>query len=255
MFLYLRPGAHNDTAVSRPVGLFYRIPAQDQRTRGIIGSGDIFHKFVHCDVGVVDKGDGAVDDFPQVVGRYAGSHTHGYTFATVYQKIGKPRRKHDGLHKRVVEVGVKVHRLFVEVSQKFSGNLTQPRFGIPLRRRRIAVHGTEVSLSFHKRHVDGKVLRKSYQRVVNRTVAVGVIFTHDLAYDTGALFGGLVVGVVHIVHCIQYPSVNGFQSVSHIGNGTAYVDRHGVSNERLAHLLVYVYGYYFGFGKDFLNVV
>ena len=73
-----------------------------------------------------------------------------------------------------------------------SATLGQARLGVAHRRRRIAVHRAEIALPVDQRQAHREVLRHAHQRVVDRLVAVRVVFTHHVADDARRLAVGLV---------------------------------------------------------------
>ena len=179
---------------------------------------------------------------------YARRHTDGNSVRAVYQKIGITCRQYGGLHSRVVEVGIKINRLFVDIPYHFGGNLAHSRFRITVSGRRVSVHRTEVSVSVNERTADRKVLRKPDEGVVNGAVAVGVIFTQNVADDKRTLTVRSVRGEVQFVHRIEYTAVNGFKSVPDVRDSSRYVDRHGVCDKRLFELAVDLDGFDRRFG-------
>ncbi len=65
--------------------------------------------------------------------------------------------------------------------------MSQARFGVPHGRRRIAVHGPEVPLTFDQGVSHGPWLRHVHQRGVDSHVAVRMVVTHRFTDDLGAL--------------------------------------------------------------------
>ena len=122
------------------------------------------------------------------------------------------------MHARIVEVGVKIHRILIDFAEHFESHFAHTRFGIPVSRRGVAVHRTEVSVSVYERHIYGEVLREPYERVVYGTVAVGVIFTENVTDDGRALFIRFIGSKTEFVHRVKYTSVNGFKTVAHVGD-------------------------------------
>ena len=119
-------------------------------------------------------------------------HTDSDTVRAVYEKIGVSCGQNDRLHSRIVEVRIKVDRFFVYFTKHFESHFAHTRFCVSVCRRRVAVHGTEVTVSVYKRNVYREILRETNERVVNRTVAVRVIFTENVTDDRSALFIRLI---------------------------------------------------------------
>ena len=123
-------------------------------------------------------------------------HTHGNSVRPVDQQVGKAAGKYAGLLQRIVEVGVVVYRVFVDIPQHFSRDFAEFRFGITLCRRRVAVHRAEVPLPFYQRTANRKRLRQTYQRVVHGRISVRVIFAQHVADDTRTFSRRFVVGEI-----------------------------------------------------------
>lgn len=194
-FFYFGFRTHNHAAVTGSVRFLYSRSAHYESARRIVGSGNVIHEFVNRNFGIFEQGYRTAYHFAQVVRGDTRSHTYRYTFAAVYKKVRETGGKNHRLHQRVVEVRIKVHGVFIYVAEHFAGYFTESCFGVSLSRGGVAVYGTEVALSVYERNVYREPLRKSYQRVVYRAVAVGVIFTHNFTDDTGAFLGRLVVSV------------------------------------------------------------
>jgi len=145
------------------------------------------------------------------------------------------------LFARIVEVGIEIYRLFVNIAYHFVGYLGQSRFCVTVSRRGVSVHAAEVSVAVHESASYREVLRQSYQRVVYRHVAVRMIFTQNVAYDERALPERLIAGKSQFVHIEKNSSVNGFKTVSYVGDRTRYVYRHSVSDKRFFHFAFKLY--------------
>ena len=65
-----------------------------------------------------------------------------------------------------------------------------------------------------------------------------VVFTHDVADDTGGLSMGFVRGDPQTVHSKKYSSVYRLKSVPDIRKGSAHDDAHGVIDVGVLHLIV-----------------
>ena len=214
--------------------------AENDACRRKIGRGNEFHKVFDFQFGIFHKSDGGVDNFAEIVRWNGRRHTDGDTVRTVHEKVGVTRRKHDGLFTRVVEVRAEVHDAFVKVADHFVGDFGKPCFCVTISRRGVAVDRAEVAVSVDKRAADREVLSKPYESVVNRDVAVGVIFAENVADDKRALSERLVAGQIKFAHAVKDTAVYGFQTVPDVGNRTGYVDRHCVGDERFFHFLVKV---------------
>ncbi len=233
-------GADDEISLSRAVCLADSRAPHDDTARRKVGRGDKVHELFHRDVGIVDHRDRSVDNFRKVVRGNVRRHADRDSVRSVDKQIGKARRKHRGFRFVTVEVGEEIHRLFVEIAQHFGGELRKARLRITHCRGGISVYRTEVSVSVHKRKVDGEILRETHERVVHRRIPVRVIFTQHVADDSCALAVSLVVVQSHFVHGEQNSSVHGFESVANVGNRAGFIDRHCIGDERAFQLRVHL---------------
>ena len=125
--------------------------------------------------------------------RSARRHSYRDALRSVDQKVGDLDGEHFGLLFVLIEVGHKVHDIFVEIRQEsFFRDLFKPRLGIAHCRSAVALYVAEVSVSVDKRDLCFEILRHYDQSVIDRAVAVGMIFTHCIADDSRALSEGSV---------------------------------------------------------------
>ena len=78
---------------------------------------------------------------------------------------------------------------------------------------------------------EGEGLGQTDQGAVKGGVAVGVIFTHDVADDAGAFLVGFVREHAHFVHAVDDAALNGLEAIADVRNGAAHDDRHRVIEE------------------------
>ncbi len=161
-------------------------------------------------------------------------------------RFGILRREHHRLDRGVVEVGDEIDGVLVDVGQQFLGDLRHARFGVPVSRRRIAVHRAEVALAVHQRIAQRKRLRHAHHRVIHRGVAVRVILAEHLANHLGALHVLAIVQQAHVVHGIQDAAVHRLESVAHVGQRASDDDRHRIVEIRTPHLFFNVDGLHVG---------
>ena len=64
-------------------------------------------------------------------------------------------------------------------------------------------------MAVHQSHSLFKFLAHNYQRIIDRAVAVGMVFTHGIAYDTGGFPVWLVIIQAQLAHIIEHPALNG----------------------------------------------
>ena len=185
---------------------------------------------------------GGVDDLGEIVRRNIGGHAHRDARRSVDQQIRNARRQHLGLHAALVEVGPEVDRFLVEIFKQRRIDAREPRFGVPVGRRRIAVHRSEVALPVDERIAQRKTLRHAHQRVVHRNVAVRVVVSQNLTNDARALSIRAVERQTHLRHGVQNPAMHRLQPVANVGQRAPDDHAHGVIEIRSPHLVFNVDG-------------
>ena len=207
--LDLGAGAHDDAPLARQIRRLDAVHAHDEAGGGEVRPLDDVHQLAHSAVRVVEHVHHAVDHLAHVVRRDVGGHAHRDAARAVDQQVGEARGQHLGLHQRLVEVGVEVHRLLVQIGGQIRRHLGQARLGVTHRRGAVAVHGAKVALALHQRVAHREILRQTHHRVVHRRVAVGVIFTQHVAHDARALAEGLVGRHAKLGHRVEYAAMHG----------------------------------------------
>jgi hypothetical protein len=92
-------------------------------------------------------------------------------------------------------------------------------------------------LPVDERIAEREVLRHSYERIIYGDIAVRMVFSQCLADDTHALFVGLVVFDAELLHSVEYPAMDGLQSVAYVGQGAPDDNAHRVIYVGVLHLL------------------
>ena len=132
---------------------------------------------------------------------------------------------------------MEVDGVLVDVAEQEVGDLGQPRFGVAHGRRRIGIHRAEVALAVDQRHAHRPVLRHARERVVDRAVAVRVIFTHDVTDDAARLAIGPSGDVAGFLAGVEDAAVDRLQAVAHVGQRAADDHAHRVIEVAGLHLL------------------
>ena len=116
-------------------------------------------------------------------------------------------------------------------------DLGQTRFGVAHRGGGIGIHRTEIALTVDQRHAHRPVLRHAGQCVVDRTVAMGVIFTHDFTDQTGGLAIGAVVDEARFLGREENAAMHRLQAVAHVRQGAGDDHGHGIVEIARLHLI------------------
>jgi len=179
-----QPAAHLHGAAPSVVSVVKSLARVDKAPGGKIRPLHKIHEVVNAALRVVQQQLQGVAKFAKVVGRNIGGHAHGDAGAAVEQQVGNLGGHDRGFLQRVVVVGAVIHRVFVQVAQKFLGKTRHAHFCVTHGRRGVAVDGAEVALPIHQRIAHGKILRHTHQGVIYRRIAMRVIFTDDVTDDT-----------------------------------------------------------------------
>ena len=229
-------GANRQTALTGRICGADACAAHDDALGREIGAVDMFHEVDELGLGIVNDTNAGVDDLAQVVRWDIGRHTDRDTRRAVDQQVRETGGQHTGLEAALIEVGIPVYGFLIDVAQHLGRHLVQACLGVTVSSRRVAIDRTEVAVTVNQRIAHGEILRQTNERVVNRSVAVGMILTKHVT-DTGRrLLERLVRGQTALMHRIQDAAVNRFQTVAHIGQRTSYNNAHRVLDVGLFHL-------------------
>ena len=198
----------------------------------------IAHKPCGGDAFIPHIGLHGVYNLPQIVGRGAGDHTYGDPFGTVHQKVRNLNGKDGRLLLRLVEIGHEIYHVLVQIPQKsLLCDLLKSGLRVTHGSSPVPFDVAEVAVSVHQRKFLLKILTHNYQSIIDRAVAVRMVFTHGVSHDTGALSVGSVIADPQLVHIIEGAPLDGLQPVPHIRQGPCDNSAHGIVYEGLLHLL------------------
>ena len=159
----------------------------------------------------------SINNFTQVVGRNVGRHADGDSGRTIDQKLGNSGRQNGGFLLGAVEVVNEIDGFgFNILQQRMSRQRGQTRLGVSHSSGRVIIHRPKVPVAINQRGTHGKVLGHPHEGIVNRLVAVGVIFTQHFPDDAGAFFKGSIVSQAQFMHRVENTTVNGFESIAGI---------------------------------------
>ena len=156
-------------------------------------------------------------DLPQVVGRNIRAHPHGDAARPVDQEVGNAPGEHDRLLPLSVEVVDVVDGAEVDVLQQLRGYGIETGLGVAVGRGRVAVDRAEVALPIDQGVPQREVLHHAHHGVVDRRIAMRVVFAQDVSDDGRALLVGTVGRQRQLVHRVENAAMDRLQSVSNIG--------------------------------------
>ena len=232
---------HRHRAPAGGVGLADAAAAEDLAAGGEVGTGDDRHQGPVVELGVGDQGQQAIDQFSEVMGGDVGGHPHGDAGGAVEQQLRNPRRHHRGLLLGAIEVVDEVDRFALDVLQQgIGGERLQPGFGVAHRGRWVVVDRTEVAVPIDQGQAHREVLGHAHQGVVNRRIAMGVVFAEHLAHHTGAFAVGAVVGEPQLIHGVENAPVHRLEAIAGVGQGPAHDHAHRILHIGARHLITEV---------------
>ena len=155
-------------------------------------------------------------DFPHIVRRDISRHTYSNTCRTVYQKVGEPAWQHCRFLGFAVIVRDKIDGIFIDIPHKLHSQRCHTAFCIPHGSCRIVTRGPEIPLAVHKQIPHRPRLCHTYQRVIDSSVAVGMVFTHHITDNAGAFVIAAVRPVSPVVHCVDHTAVHRLHAVADI---------------------------------------
>jgi len=229
--------AHQDRAAAGRIGGQDARTAENDRPGREIRTGNEFHQLFQRDRRIVDHRHTAVDDLAEIVRRDVRRHADGDAAGTIDEEVRETRRKDDRLPFAAVVIVLEVDRFLVDILQQRLGDLVEPGLGIAHGRRRIAVDRAEIALPLDERHPQRPVLRHSHEGIVDRGIAVRMVFTHHLADDTGGLAIGLIEAEAHPVHGVEDAPMHRLQAIAHVRKRAADDHAHGVIEIAALHFL------------------
>ena len=84
-------------------------------------------------------------------------------------------------------------------------------------RQRRHFRGSRSFLTRSERVAHRPRLDKTHEGVINRRVTVGVVLTHHITDDAGALRESLIRPVSAVKHGVEHAAVDGFEAITHVG--------------------------------------
>ena len=232
-----RDAAHQHRAAAGLVGLADAGAADDRAAGGEIRPRHDLHQLGQRHVRPVDQRDAGVDDLAEIVRRNIGRHADRDAAGAIDQKIGEARRQDRRLPLLAVVIGLEIDGVGIDVLDQRQRRARETRFGVAHGRRAVAVHRAEIALPVDQRQAHREGLRHAHQRVVDRGVAVGMVFTHHFADDARRFHIGPVGQEIVFLRRIEDAPMHRLQAVAHVGQSAAHDHAHRVSEIGALHLV------------------
>jgi len=229
--------AHNHGAAAILVSRFNSRATKNNAASREVGARNNFHQLRQSDFRALDHRDRAVNHFTHVVRWNIGRHTNRNTASTIDQKVRIASRKNFRLLLRTIVVLMEVDRIFVDIGKLSVSNFFEATFGVTHRRSAVTVNRAKVTLPVNERQTHGEILRHTNKSIINRTITVWVILTHNVTNDAGGFTVGLVPLISVFMHGIQNTAVNRLQTITNIGKRTAYDHAHRIIEIAALHFI------------------
>ena len=108
------------------------------------------------------------------------------------------------------------------------GQLGHTHFGITHRCRWIIINRAKVTLTVNHRITQAKILCHPHNRIIYRTIAMGMVLTNDITDHTCRLLIRLVVVIRQDVHSVHHTAMYRLEPIAHIRQRTRYNDAHRI---------------------------
>ena len=235
--LELDLAAHHDRAAAEMIGGADALAAENDAAGREIRARHDGDQVFDRQRRIVGERNAGVDHLAEIVRRDIGRHADRDAAGAVDQKVGEARRQHRRLAFGIVVIGLEIDGLLVEIVEQRHRRFGEARFGIPIGGRRIAVDRAEIALAVDQRQAHGKILRHAHQRVIDRLVAVRMIFADHVADDTRRFHVFLVGRIAVLVHRIEDAPMHGLEPIARVRQSARHDHAHGVIEIALLHLL------------------
>jgi len=229
--------AHHDRAAAEVIGRADALAPEDDAAGREIRSRNDVDQLVDAQRRIVDQRHAGIDHLAEIVRRNIGRHADGDAAGAVDQQVRKLRRQNRRLAIAVVVVGLEIDGILVNVVEQRLRDLGEPGFGVTHRRRHIAVHRAEIALAVDQRHPHGEILRHANQRIVDRLIAVRMVFTDDVADGARRLVIRLVPFEPVLIHRVENAPMHRLEPVARIGQRARHDHAHGVIEVGAFHLV------------------
>ena len=157
-----------------------------------------------------------VTELRRVVRRDVCRHADRNAGGAVCEKVREGARQHHRLLPLPVIGRAEVDGVLVDAPQHQLGDRRHARFRVAHGRGVIAVDVAEIALPVHERIADGEILRETYERVVDRLVAVRMEIPHHLADHLGGLLVATGRQEPHLAHRVDDAPMHRLQPVAHV---------------------------------------
>ena len=213
------------------------LPAEDHAAGRKIRPRHDLEEVVGAERRIVDERHRGVDDLAEIVRGNVGRHADGDAAGAVRQQIREARRQDHRLPLVAVIVRLEADRVLVDVIEQRHRRAREPALRVAHRRRRIAVDRAEIALPVDQRQAHGEGLRHAHQRIVDRRIAVRMVFAHHVADDARRFHVFAVGQITVLVHREEDAAMHGLEPVARVRQRPRHDHAHRVIEVGALHLL------------------
>ncbi len=218
--LILDRPARADAKAAAPGGIGFRDrrrAVDDDAAGREIGALHILQQLARIALGLVDQVDRGVDQLGRIMRRDRGRHADRDARGTVGEQVGEQAGHQLRLVILVIVGRTEAGGILVEAYHQVHRDLGQSCLGIAIGCGIIAVDIAEIALPVDQRIAQRERLGEPHHRIIDRRVAMRVIFADDVADDARRfLVGGVRIHPQH-PHRPQQPAMDRLQPVTDVG--------------------------------------
>ena len=191
------------------------VVSNQSAARREIRRGQDVHNLIQRCFRLVHDQNRCIDGFFEVVRRNIRRQTDRDAGCAVHQQIRISRRQHIRLLERIVKVEAERHRVLVDIPQHFQRKRRHACFGVTHGGRAVAVDRSEVAMTVNQHGAHAIRLRHAHHRVVNRAVAMRVVFAQTVADNARTFFVRLIRCNAQLVEREENTPLNRLKAVLH----------------------------------------
>ena len=190
-------------------------------------------EFVDLGLGVGDEGEGGAAELARIVRRDGGGHAHRDAGGAIGQKVREGGGQDDGLTLLAIISRAEIDGVAVDIGQHGFGHQGQAGLGVAHGGGVIAIDIAEIALAFDEGVAGGEILGEADHGVINRGIAMRVIFAHHIAHDAGAFLEAAGRVQLQLVHGPEHAAMHRLQPIAHIGQRAGGDGGHGIGEVAL----------------------
>ena len=230
-------GTHDHRTASGAIGIADAATPQNRASGRKIGPRHDHRQIFDRNLRISHISGAGINDFTQIVRWNIGGHADGNPARTIDKQVGITGWQNHRLMLGPVIIGLEIDGFLIEIFQQAHSGAGQTHFGVTHRGGGIAIHRTEIALPVNQRQTHREALCHTHQRVIDRLVTMGMVFTDHVTDDTRRFAIGLVGRVAVFIHRIENAPMHGLQAVAHIGERTRHDHAHRVIKIAALHLI------------------